>query len=99
MLKLGACLFTKDNLRARASRDLLMPADEVGVQVRFDHILDLQPLRLGLREILINITLRIDNRSLTLRPNQVRSMRQASKIELFKVHRIRVYPCNPRLNL
>src|SRR6185369_6129468 len=86
MLKRNARLLAKDDLRARARRDLLMPADKVRVQVSLDYVFDREPIRRCFFEILIDITLRIDHRSLTLRPNQVRSMRQTSKIELFKVH-------------
>jgi hypothetical protein len=37
---------------------------------------------------LVNVALRIDHSRLTLRTDQVRSMRQTSEIELLEVHRI-----------
>src|SRR6185369_14603079 len=86
MLKLHARFFAEDNLCPRARRDLLVTADEIGVQVRLDHILDPQSLRVSFRQILINIALRIDNHSFTLRPDQVRSMRKTGEIKLFEVH-------------
>ncbi len=87
MLKLNARLFTKDDLRARARRDFLMAANEISVQVRFDYVFDFEPLRRSFFQILIDITLRIDDDCLAIRPNQIRSMRQAAKIKLFEIHR------------
>jgi hypothetical protein len=66
MLELDTSLRAKDDLRAGACRNFPMTADEVGVQVRLDHVLDLQSLRIRFLDVLINIALRIDNRSITL---------------------------------
>jgi hypothetical protein len=86
MRKLGASLFAENDLCTRASSDLLVSAYEVSVKVRLDHVFDPQPLRVGFGEVLVNITLRIDNSRFTLRTNQVRSMGQAREIELFEIH-------------
>ncbi len=86
MLELSARLRAEDDLRASARRDLLMTADEVGVQVRFDHVFDLQTLRRGVGEILVNVALRIDDSSFAVRTDQVRRMGQAAEIKLFEVH-------------
>src|SRR5262249_25701718 len=42
----------------------------------------------GFGEIFVNVALRIDNRRLTLRTNQVRRVRKTAKIELFEKHLI-----------
>src|SRR6185369_91050 len=86
MLKLDTGLRAEDDLCAGARRDLLMTADEVGVQVRFDHVFDLQTLRVSFGEIFVDVTLRIDDRSFAVRADQVRRMRQTGEIELFEVH-------------
>ncbi len=86
MLKLDAGLFTKDDLRAGASGDLLMAADEIGVQVCFDHILDLKPLCGSFCEVLVDVTLWIDDHGLAIRADQVRSVGQTCEIELFEIH-------------
>jgi hypothetical protein len=52
----------------------------------FDDVLDLEPVRFSLDDVLVNITLRIDNGRFALRTDQIRSVRQASEIELFEVH-------------
>ena len=71
MRKLNVRLCAEDDLRAGARRDLLVTADEVGVQVRLDHILDFQSLRVRFLDVFIDITLRIDNRRFAIRANQI----------------------------
>ena len=86
MRKRRASFLAKHDLCTGPGRQLAMAADEIRVQVRLDHILDLEALRLSFVNVLINIALRIYYRRLALRTDQVRSMRQAAKIELFEVH-------------
>jgi hypothetical protein len=64
MRELYSCFFAEDYLRAGPRGNLAVTADEVGVQVRFDHVLDVQAVCRRLRQIFINIALRIDNRRL-----------------------------------
>ena len=66
-----------------------MATHKVRVQVRFDDVLDLQSLCFRFLDVLINVSLRIDNGSYALRTNQVRGMRQTAQIELFEVHDFR----------
>src|SRR5689334_9054383 len=87
MFERNTGLGAEDDLCASAGRDFLMTADEVGMQVRLNDILDRESLRLRFLDILINIALRIDNRRLALRTNQVRSVRQTPEIELFELHK------------
>ena len=64
MRKRRASFPAKHDLRAGARRQLAMAADEIRMQVRLDHILDLEPLRLSLVDVLVHIALRIDHRRL-----------------------------------
>ena len=93
MGKSNSGLGAKNYLSAGACRQFAMPADKIGVQVSLDHILDPKVLRRGFLDILIDVALRIDDCRLTFRTNQVRSMRQTGKIELFKVHKFREPSC------
>src|SRR6185295_6885531 len=86
MRKRRARFLTKYDLGAGPGRELAMPADEIRVQVRLDHILDLETLRFSFVNVLIDIALRINHHCLPFRTNQVRSMCQTAKIELFEVH-------------
>src|SRR5262245_33321476 len=63
-----------------------MSADEIGMQVRLDDIIVLNPMRGGVDYVLVDVALRIDDRSHSLGPDQIRSVCQASQIELLKVH-------------
>src|ERR1700690_1372594 len=63
-----------------------MPRDKVGMQMRFKNVADLEALLFRGLEVDLDVTLRIDHRSLAFRSNHVRSMRQAGEIELFKIH-------------
>jgi hypothetical protein len=55
-----------------------MTADEVGVEMSLDNVFDFEPVIFGLSDVLINVALRIDNRSLTVGADQVRSMGETS---------------------
>jgi hypothetical protein len=61
-------------------------ANKIRVQMRLNYILDFKTLSLGLRDVLVNVALRIDNRSFTFRPDQVRSVCETREIELLEVH-------------
>src|SRR5687768_9599131 len=87
MRKGRACVFAKYNLGTRALRQLTMTADEIGVQVRFDYVLNLQPLCLRFIDVLIDIALRIYYCSFPVRTNQVRRLSQATEIELLEIHK------------
>jgi hypothetical protein len=63
-----------------------MTADEIGVQVRFDDVLDLQSLRVSFGDVFVNVALRIDNRSFAIGADEIRSVGQTGEIELFKEH-------------
>ena len=54
----------EDDLRPRAFGKLAMAADEIGVQMRLDHISDLQPIGFGFVDVLLDVALRIDYRRL-----------------------------------
>ena len=48
-----------------------MTADEIRVQVRLDDVLDLETLRRAFGDVLVNVALRIDDRRLAVRTDQV----------------------------
>src|SRR5215469_1185588 len=64
----------------------MMAADEIGVQVGFDDVLDFHPLPTGFLNVLVHIPLRIHDRCFAIRADQVRSMRQTAEIKLLEVH-------------
>jgi hypothetical protein len=65
-----------------------MPRNEIRMQMRQDHVLDLEPVFAGKRNVLIDVPLRIDNnrRPRLFVANQVGSMRQTRKIKLLEDH-------------
>ena len=63
-----------------------MPRDEVGMQVRLDHMADREVLLLRFLQIHLDVALRADNCGLFLGSDHVRGVRQAAEIELFKEH-------------
>ena len=69
--------------RAGALGKFVMAGDEVGVQVRFDDVLDLQPLFAGGVEVDVDVALRVDHRRDAFRPDQVGSVRQTAQKEVF----------------
>ncbi len=44
------------------------------------------PRRFGLRDVLVHVALRIDDRRLARGADQVRGVREAAEVELFEVH-------------
>jgi hypothetical protein len=61
---------------------------EVGMKVREEHVLDLQTMLGGEREVLIHVTLRIDNscRARLLVANQIRGVSEAIQVKLLQNH-------------
>src|SRR5687767_11601825 len=89
MVERRARLFAEDDLRTGALGEFLVTAHKISVQVRFDHVLEFEFLGSGFGEILVNVTLRIDNRGFAFRADQIRSVGQTSQIELFEIHFVR----------
>src|SRR5215813_3117416 len=86
MRNCGSGLSPKNNFGAGTRGQFPMTADKVSVQMRFDHILDLQTIGGGFRQVLIDIALGIDYYRLAIRTDQVGSMSQTVEIELLEIH-------------
>src|SRR5262249_28062508 len=67
---------------------LQVTGDEVGVEVRQEHMLDLKPVLGGERQVLIDVALRIDDgRDLRLLvSDEIRRVRKAIQVELLEDH-------------
>jgi hypothetical protein len=78
----------EDDLGSGARGEFAMPAHEVGVQVRLDDVLDLQVVRRALRKVLLDVSLRIDDCRFAFRADQIRSVCEATQVELFEVHKL-----------
>src|SRR5262245_1223624 len=78
----------EDDLRPSALGKLAMAADEIGVQMRLDHVSDLKPFGFGFVDVLLDVALRIDDRPFAPGADQIRSMRQTSQIKLLEVHEV-----------
>jgi hypothetical protein len=63
--------------------------NEVGMEVREDDVPDRHPVLGGKREVLIDVTLRVDNRRRLrlLVANEIRRVRKAIQVELVEDHR------------
>ena len=70
----------------------LVSRDEIGMQVGFKNVTDLQPVLFGRFQVKVYVTLRIHYYGFTLRPEHIRSMGQTAQIKLFKVHRSDPFP-------
>src|ERR1700681_2317330 len=77
----------KNYFSAGSRGQLAMPADKISVKVSFYYVFDLEILRGGFIEILVDIALRIDDHGFAIRTNQIRSMSETIEIKLFEVHR------------
>jgi alkyl hydroperoxide reductase subunit AhpC len=73
--------------RPGALRKLVMTRDEVGVQVRFDNVLDLQALLLGGVYVDIDVALRVNHGRNPFRTDEVGSMGQTTEKELLHQNR------------
>jgi hypothetical protein len=78
--------FAKHDLSASAIRKFAVTADEIRMQVRLNDVLDFQVLRCCCFDVVIDVTLRIDNRCFAVRANQVRRVRKTCQIELLEIH-------------
>ena len=63
-----------------------MTRDKIRVQMGFEYVTDLEAVLLGSVEVNLDVPLWVDNCSFAAGSQHVRSMRQASEIELFEVH-------------
>jgi len=72
--------------RAGALGQLDVTRDEVGVQVRLEHPLDGEAMRLRRIDVLLDVALRIDHGRLAAAADQVRRMGKARQVEGFEHH-------------
>jgi len=79
------------NAGSGALGKLMMTGDKVGVQVRFDDVLDLQTLLSGVVKVDVNVALGIDYRRDSLGPDQIGSVRQTSQKEMFHQNRCHIF--------
>src|SRR6266850_8329219 len=79
-------LLAENDFGPRARGQFAMPADEVRMQMRLDHILDRQTVRGSFVDILIDVALWIYDDCFTIRADQIRSMSETIEIELLEVH-------------
>ena len=72
----------------RRRRQFEVPGQEVGVEVGVDHPDDLQPVRLGIGEVLRDVAARVDHDRLPrgLVPDQVRRLRETVQVVLREDH-------------
>jgi len=71
MLKCNTRLLPENYGCAGAGCEFLVPADKVGVKMSLDNVFDGELSSCRFVNVFINVTLRIDNRSLSIRTNQV----------------------------
>ena len=85
---LGARRRAEVNAGAGSIPKLQMAGEEVGVKVCQGDVLNLEAVRIGEREVLVDVTLRVDHnrRVRRLVADEIRGMRQTSKIELLQDH-------------
>jgi hypothetical protein len=83
--ELRASLPTHVNRRAGAGGQLAVAGDEIGVQVGLDHMPDAEAVVTRGFQIDVDITLRVNDCRDALGAGHVRSVGQATEIELFKV--------------
>ena len=69
-----------------------MPGDEIGVEMGEENVLDRQAMLVGEGEVLIDVSLRIDDGggAILLIADEIRGVGQAGKIELFEDQGIRL---------
>jgi len=79
-------LLAENDFGPRARSQFAMPADEVRMQMRFDHILDRQTVRGSFVDVLIDVALWINDDCFTIRADQIRSVSETIEIELLEVH-------------
>ena len=84
--ELRAGLLAEVDLRARPLGELAVAGDEVGVQVRLDHVPDAQALRLRRLDVDVDVTPGIDDGRLAVRADQIGGLRETAEVELFEFH-------------
>ena len=67
-------------------REFAVPGDEIGVQVRFDDVSDLESLLLRFLYVDFHVALGVDHSRDALGTDHVRSVSQAGQIKLIEVH-------------
>src|SRR5262249_10272470 len=77
----------EDDLRPGAFGKLAMAADEIGGQMRLDHISDLPPFGFSFVDVLLDVALRVGDRRFAPGADQIRSVRQTTQIKLLEVHK------------
>jgi hypothetical protein len=75
---------------SRPLRELAMPADKIGMQMRLDDVLDLQALRRSLIDVQRHVALWIHHDRDAFRAEHVRRVRKAGEIKLLKIHLYRL---------
>jgi len=70
----------------------MMTGNEIGVEMCFDNVLDLQVLLFGGIKVDVNVALWINDRGDSVRFDQVRRMGQAAQIEGFDLNRYHFLP-------
>ena len=72
--------------RPRPFIQFQMPSQKIGVEVRQEHVTDAQPVRFSVRQILVDVPLRVDHHGGASRlvGNEVRSVRKAPKVILLQ---------------
>ena len=76
----------KDNLCAGPFRELVVPTDEVGMQMGLDHVLDFEALSFCFIDVLVDIPLRVDDRGVPFRANEIRRVCKTPQVKLLEVH-------------
>jgi hypothetical protein len=71
MRKGGASAVAEYNVRPGACRELPMAAHKIGVEMRFNNVLDLETVGRGFLEILLDIALGIHHSGFAVSANQV----------------------------
>src|SRR5947199_2904472 len=79
-------LRAENYLRSGARGELAMSAHKVRVQVSLYHIPYLQAFAGGLHDVTVNVALRVNDSRFAFRAYEIRSMCEASEVELFEVH-------------
>jgi hypothetical protein len=74
----------EDDLRARSRGELVMTADEIGVQMRLDDVPDPDAAPICFSGGLIDIALRIDDSGIAAVADQVRRVSETAEVELLE---------------
>jgi hypothetical protein len=85
---LGSCDGAQVNRRPDAIAQLDVASDEIGVEMCEEHVRDPQPMLFGKRQVLIDVTLRVDDSGPPGQfvADEIRRMRETVEIELLEKH-------------